>query len=218
MKNLDGKRFGRLTVVHKTETRKSGRIVWECICDCGNTCFATTSHLTTGQTTSCGCARKGVNAGDLAGRRFGRLVALAPIDARMGNSVMWACKCDCGKSVNVAAISLTSGGCRSCGCLASEAHRKSFSAAMERRAADYIDGTDLKGLAQAPSARNTSGKVGVSWDSSVKLWRADITFKGRRHRLGSSADIREAAKMRQEAEDRLHLSFLYSCDAKTKND
>ena len=53
--NLIGQRFGKLVVKDKTEERKRGRIVWECKCDCGNTCLVSTSYLTSGDTKSCGC-------------------------------------------------------------------------------------------------------------------------------------------------------------------
>ena len=34
------------------------KIVWECICDCGNTIFVARSSLKSGNTKSCGCLRK----------------------------------------------------------------------------------------------------------------------------------------------------------------
>lgn len=37
-RNLIGERFGRLTVIEKTDKRKNGSIVWKCQCDCGNIC------------------------------------------------------------------------------------------------------------------------------------------------------------------------------------
>lgn len=58
MKRLDlvGLRFGRLTVVKREgmdNTRKN--TTWLCLCDCGNTVVASTCHLKTGHTKSCGC-------------------------------------------------------------------------------------------------------------------------------------------------------------------
>lgn len=51
-----GQRYGRLTVVAKTDRRVSNRVVWECRCDCGNTTYVTSNHLANGNTKSCGCA------------------------------------------------------------------------------------------------------------------------------------------------------------------
>ena len=55
---------------------------------------------------------------DLTGRRFGKLTALHPTEKRMdGGSVVWMCRCDCGKLAEVSAKRLTRGKARSCGCL-----------------------------------------------------------------------------------------------------
>lgn len=54
---------------------------------------------------------------DLAGRRFGRLTAVAPTEKRRSSSVVWRCRCDCGREVEVTANNLMGRGTRSCGCL-----------------------------------------------------------------------------------------------------
>lgn len=207
--DLTGQRFGRLTVLEKTAKRKSKCVVWLCQCDCGNTVEVTSTHLTCGDTTSCGCARKGVNRIDLTGQRFGRLVAITPANKRRGNSVIWCCQCDCGKIANVASINLRNGNTKSCGCLASEVRRDTASTAMWAvRAEDYVEGTDVKRLMQPPSAANTSGTVGVSYDKTVKLWKAYIQFKGKRYYLGGSTDKETAVRIRKTAELHIHGAFL----------
>lgn len=52
---------------------------------------------------------------DLAGKRFGRLIAVA-----WAGTGRWMCMCDCGSEIAVATNSLTHGNTRSCGCLASD--------------------------------------------------------------------------------------------------
>lgn len=58
-KDLTGRRFGRLTVLERTEdyVSPSGNRCsqWLCQCDCGNTTVVVTSSLTLGITSSCGC-------------------------------------------------------------------------------------------------------------------------------------------------------------------
>lgn len=76
------------------------------------------------------------------------------------------------------------------------------------RSVDYVDGTDVKKLMQAPSAANTSGTVGVTYDKSVRMWKAYIQFKGRRYYLGSSVDKAVAVSLRKSAEKRIHGDFL----------
>lgn len=53
---------------------------------------------------------------DLAGCRFGRLVAHWPA-GRKGPFILWLCLCDCGTLPVVRASSLSSGHTGSCGCL-----------------------------------------------------------------------------------------------------
>jgi hypothetical protein len=50
-----GSVFGNLTVVEKTDERKSNEIVWKCVCKCGNGKMVKTSHLKNGSVKSCGC-------------------------------------------------------------------------------------------------------------------------------------------------------------------
>ena len=57
-KDLTGQRFGRLLVHEIYERDKSGLIVWECQCDCGNIAFVKGTYLIHGATTSCGCYQK----------------------------------------------------------------------------------------------------------------------------------------------------------------
>lgn len=52
--DLTGQRFGRLTVLGRSYTRK-GQLFWQCRCDCGNMCVVQGSLLRGGRTSSCGC-------------------------------------------------------------------------------------------------------------------------------------------------------------------
>lgn len=58
IKDLTGKKFGRLTIVKIKELDKKGNVIWECECDCGNLITARGSHLTAGNIQSCGCIVK----------------------------------------------------------------------------------------------------------------------------------------------------------------
>lgn len=54
--DISGKKFGKLTVLEPTSYRtKDSRVLWKCICDCGNIHYATSDHLNNGDVTSCGC-------------------------------------------------------------------------------------------------------------------------------------------------------------------
>lgn len=53
-----GLRYGRLLVVRRSGTDACKKVVWECLCDCGNTTHVNSTSLTTGNTQSCGCLFK----------------------------------------------------------------------------------------------------------------------------------------------------------------
>lgn len=61
--NLIGNKYGNLLVLKDSTKRDNRReILWLCKCDCGNQVLKSTSHLTTGNTISCGCIKsKGEN-------------------------------------------------------------------------------------------------------------------------------------------------------------
>jgi hypothetical protein len=53
---------------------------------------------------------------NLAGQRFGRLIALKPSRMRSSGAVVWVCVCDCGRRSTVSSSCLRSSHSRSCGC------------------------------------------------------------------------------------------------------
>ena len=115
-RDLTGQRFGELTVLEATDERIGGGVVWLCRCSCGAICKVSRNNLVTGQTRSCGHAKRR----DLTGQRFGRLVAVRPIRWRSKAqpcSVAWLCKCDCGSVAIAALANLTKGLKSSCGCI-----------------------------------------------------------------------------------------------------
>lgn len=60
---------------------------------------------------------------DIAGHRFGRLVAVSPTSIRSPKGVLataWVCSCDCGQTITVRTRSLRSARSSSCGCLQKE--------------------------------------------------------------------------------------------------
>lgn len=59
-----------------------------------------------------GCARR---IEDLRGSRFGMLTVLG-YAGRRGTSIMWVCRCDCGKVGTKTGRNLTAGNSKSCGC------------------------------------------------------------------------------------------------------
>lgn len=126
--DLTGRKFGRLTVIGPAEDRitPSGQRKphWVCKCDCGSEVIVAGTHLKSGHTQSCGCFQSENTSKakfvDIAGQRFGKLVALCPVK-QYKKHTKWTCKCDCGKYTYVDISNLLSGKTLSCGCLMSKA-------------------------------------------------------------------------------------------------
>jgi hypothetical protein len=50
-----GQRFGRLLVVEEAGRNALKKVMWRCVCDCGEETVVPSGGLVTGNTTSCGC-------------------------------------------------------------------------------------------------------------------------------------------------------------------
>lgn len=69
--DMEGQRFGRLTVLRYTgESDKNRQAVWECQCDCGNIIKARGTSLRSGEVRSCGCLRS-----EVASKNMRKLIA-----------------------------------------------------------------------------------------------------------------------------------------------
>ena len=124
-KNLVGKRFGRLIVLEEIPERQGGkRILWKCLCDCGNEVNVSGINLTSGHTTSCGCyalEKKKETRIDLTGKTFGLLTVLGRdynyISPNGKQNTKWLCSCECGNVISVVRTGLINGTTKSCGCI-----------------------------------------------------------------------------------------------------
>ncbi|SHK84843.1 AP2 domain-containing protein [Desulforamulus aeronauticus] len=187
--------FGRLKAISPTDQRKDGNIIWECICECGETVYVTGRNLTRGFTKSCGCLSE--EKRDITNQRFSHLIALYPDDASKKGRRKWICSCDCGNTCSVSISNLRNGHTRSCGCLHEIEYRT------------MIDGTCLELIASTKVPRdNRSGIKGVSYYSRTDSWVATLNFKGRHYYLGNHDTIIEAAKARWQAEDEILMPFI----------
>lgn len=54
---------------------------------------------------------------DIAGIRFGNLIAIESLRQQTSSGMLWRCVCDCGSHKNVPVSALTSGKVKSCGCM-----------------------------------------------------------------------------------------------------
>ena len=132
--NLIGQKFDRLTVIAKGPTYippsgKGSGPQWWTICDCEehNILLVRSNNLLSHNTRSCGCLKlekskenivlAQINSRiDITNKIFDKLTAIKPTDKRKRGSVLWECKCECGRTVLAAANELNAGRVRSCGC------------------------------------------------------------------------------------------------------
>jgi len=125
-KDLTGQVFGRLTVLEDAGRTKQSKVIWRCLCECGNITNAITASLQSGNTQSCGCLQKErtskINKKNLTGQKFGRLTVLKDVGRTKRQYVIWRCLCECGIIVDVTGDSLLSGHTQSCGCYYREQH------------------------------------------------------------------------------------------------
>lgn len=56
--DLTGKKFGKLTVLKRSEKRSKSGTLWDCVCSCGKEVTVFSSNLKRGTSTSCGCNKK----------------------------------------------------------------------------------------------------------------------------------------------------------------
>ena len=119
--DFTGQTIGRLTVVERVT---DGPMRWRCVCACGGSKLATTNYLKSSGMPSCGCAEREATAArrfvDLAGQRFGKLVAAEHVGFDDKRKALWRCVCDCGGSRITRGNTLKSGRAISCGCASAD--------------------------------------------------------------------------------------------------
>lgn len=197
---LNGRRFGKLTVLGRTfaHDKRSGRW-WRCLCDCGNEISVPGTLLYTGRKTSCGCANiKNYAFVDIKGQRFNRLTALYPLEERTDKGGMiWHCRCDCGNELDVSYNELAYSNLKSCGC------RKKEHDMMLKEFLPHVDGTSISHLrSRKTPSNNTTGVKGVYLIRGKYV--AKIVFQKKQYLLGSYDNLADAAEARREAEEALN--------------
>lgn len=149
-----GRKFGKLTVLRKSQKTKPRRTYYECRCDCGRVIDVRSDHLTSGKITACGCDSI-TGFKDLSGMRFGRLIVKERVGTK-SRSPLWRCTCDCGKDTYATSRSLKSGRTQSCGCLQADNRRGLKGKTKHGQYGTRLYGvwTDMKSRCLNPNAKN----------------------------------------------------------------
>lgn len=216
--DLTNLKFGRLKVLRKSNKKNEKNpyiIYWEVKCECGKEKTVLGQSLKNGTTRSCGCLRgkikrvkKRVDSRriDLTGQQFGDLIVKA-LSSRRGNNntLLWRCKCSCGKTVYLHSFSLVHGHNKSCGC---KRDAKRDQGLMEHIKRDTIDGTRISALNTKLHSANKSGHKGVRFNTQRNKWTAHIGFKGKQISLGYFSDKEDAIAARKKAEEKYFKPIL----------
>ena len=109
---------------------------------------------------------------DVAGQRFGRLVAIAYVRREVKPN-HWICNCDCGGQISVPVASLRNGNTRSCGCL----HREQMSLRFTKHGGGRTDEYRIWcGIIKRCENEKTDGyaNYGGRGIKMCKRWRNDF--------------------------------------------
>lgn len=207
MKEMVGRRFGKLVIVkfERRESRELSRCT--CKCDCGKTIEIGLAALR--KRTSCGCDYLDPRA-DITGKRFSKLtVESRIIEPNVEPFAMkWKCRCDCGKEITATTLALQAGLIVSCGCTAADEVTLDL-ANVNRGNIERTNTLILQGaLDGVMYENNKSGVRGVYFSTTFQNYWANIVFQGKRYHLGSYKTIEEAKRAREKAEDILYAGFM----------
>lgn len=117
---------------------------------------------------------------DLTGQKFTRLAVIRRLPERMGSSVIWLCKCDCGKSVKAPANGLRSGNYKSCGCWRADSAKSTFTKHRQSGSPEFISWQKAKQRCTNPRNKSWAkyGGRGIAmcdrWLHSFEAFLSDM--------------------------------------------
>lgn len=179
-KDITNQRFGKLIAIEPTKNKKEGSIIWKCKCDCGNTTYVSVSELnrTNNNTQSCGCYQReqirkiGIKNGtNLLNKKFGKLTVIEKTNRRMGRTIIWKCKCDCGNICYVSTNNLKSGHSTSCGCIKSKG---------EQAIAKYLKAKNISFIKEY-RFKDCKNKISLPFDFYLPDYNCCIEYDGEQH-------------------------------------
>lgn len=228
--DLTGKKFGRLTVIHREENkiRPSGQsaTTWLCRCDCGNTIIVTGCDLKKGNTKSCGCLQNEINSS--VHKKYNNYIVrdnYIEMYTTKGEKFFVDTE-DFEKIKDICWFKDKHGylvGYKDKEYLT--LHRLIMGCLDDNMVVDHIGGSNTihdnrkenlriatrsqNCMNRMLASNNTSGVTGVSWDSQMQKWRVQIGIENQRKHLGLFDDFEKAIKIRKEAEEKYFGEYSY---------
>lgn len=193
VEDLEGRRFGRLTVIDYEGMNASHVTLWRCKCDCSREKVVQRGALINGIVWRCGrnCP---FDTGMVPGRTFGALMLVRMVEeSNTQDNEMWLCRCECGNDYVTTTRKLRRHVVTSCGC---GINRRREAA----RSNGSLNDTRISDLNDTPRSNNTTGVRGVRYNKEIGKYYATISFRRRRYHLGYYTRLEDADSVRKEAE------------------
>lgn len=198
--NVEGQRFGLLVAIRPTDRRSGTSIMWECLCDCGNTTETNLNNLRRGLSRSCGCSQfKFDDTHGMSGSRiytlWNAIYSRVRYPERFPNHAGRGIgMCDTwGKFENF--YSDMSGGYED----HLELDRIDVEGDYCKENCRWVD-KSTQAFNKRLDKNNQSGKTGVYLDEKTGRWDAKIGKDGKSIYLGRFETFEGAVKAREEAE------------------
>lgn len=190
--DLTGNTYGRLTVLGDDGTRtKSGKVLLNCLCECGNKTYVRADHLKNGSVVSCGCLnneKKHERFKDLTNTETDNFKVIDKAYSK-NQRVYWNCICKhCGNHIELQSNQIDR--YSSCGCK----HNRGTKERMD----EIRDPESLKST--KPTAKSSTGVRGVYFYKRKNKYQVFINVDKKPKYLGSYTSLEEATKIRREAE------------------
>ena len=207
-KDRTGEKYGALTALRMLGKTGNGEFLWECECECGKHVTLPSKALHDRKAKDCGCGiGQRPRYKDISGNRKGRLTALHATENRDAKgSVMWLCRCDCGREIEMSESDFVFGKSVSCGCV----REQNWKDCLVAEGLTFVDGTCVEWLANRKSRSDNSSGVRGVYKYREGSFSAFIGLQGKKYYLGRYPTLESAAAVRQEVEKQLHEGFV-SC-------
>lgn len=229
LKDLTGLKFGRLTVIERTEDyitpSGSHKTRWRCVCECGKECNVTSTNLNQGKTNSCGCLKK--DKPKEVNKMFNnyQIINDYVIIYTNNNDEIFVDTDDYLNNEKIRKICWV----KSNGYALGRDYENGRLVRLHRLILntnldiDHINHNTLdnrkcnlrpvtksqNAMNKSIKSNNTSGIIGVVWEKNIHKWRARITFNKHTIELGVFENFDDAVKVRKEAEIKYFGEYRY---------
>lgn len=157
---LEGKRFGDLTVIRRSDHVPGTPSKWVCACKCGELKSIQQQYLVSGASRTCGCGigRSATRRWEKKIRlnsRFGKLKVLVKTKQDRWGNWLYECRCDCGKTHVAKGTNLRCGKTKSCGC----GQRESVTTHGKSQTLKYRRELSIQGMSKRRALEKKAGGI-----------------------------------------------------------